>query len=168
MFRVSRNVRLSRRLESSKTKFMHFFKSQKWYPNIPVTMQSTVCTLVVLVRYSNLHLYHVFPPGEKLYYTCLCVYINLIKFYKFVVKWFANRKQTTLQQIWATENLFFFLNICSSGIHKDITQCKKTLETFLLSAHRGLRDIPRMVMLFPGELIGQRAVISYLLISEAG
>lgn len=87
-------------------------------------MQSTVCTLVVLVKYSNLHLYHVFPPGEKLYYTCLCVYINLIKCYKFVVKWFANRKQTEKkieqQKIW-----FFFKNICSSGIHKDITQCKK-------------------------------------------
>lgn len=87
-------------------------------------MQSTVCTLVVLVRYSNLHLYHVFLPGEKLYYTCLCVYINLIKCYKFVVKWFANRKQAEKkieqQKIW-----YIFLNICSSGIHKDITQCKK-------------------------------------------
>lgn len=41
---------------------------------------------------------------------------------------------------------------------------KKTLDS-LLFAHKGHRDLPGMMMLFSGYLIGQWEVISYLMIS---
>lgn len=105
-------------------KIYAFFQITEIISKHSLTMQSTVCTLVVLVRYSNLHLYHVFPAGEKLYCTCLCVYINLIKCYKFVCKVVCKQKANLSNKKFD----IIFLIFAHQGYTKTLHSVKNTLD----------------------------------------